>query len=246
MHSMRHSGKREAIVRNPGTLANWQSGCFADSVPLPTRFRIVPAECPEWRDSVWLGVHIHKHHYIRQYKRYHEGVDFPILVQRVHISLVVAMDANGLIGAGGGLPWRLPADLKHFRRKTVGKPILMGRRTFESIGRPLPGRENLVLTRDSGFDAGGTHRVASLDEALNWAHEGGFAELAVIGGAQVYALALPRVERLYLTRVHSAFDGDTHFPAIDWREWCEVEREDRAADDRHAHDFSFIELRRVG
>lgn len=155
------------------------------------------------------------------------------------------MDANGLIGADGDLPWRLPADLKHFKQNTVGRPILMGRRTFESIGRPLPKRDNLVLTRDAGFEADGVQRVASLDEALAFAHEHGHDELAVIGGAQIYALALPRVDRLILTCVHSAFAGDTHFPAIDWRDWREVERVDHPADDRHAYDFSFIELRRA-
>lgn len=155
------------------------------------------------------------------------------------------MDENGLIGAGGGLPWRLPADLKHFKRRTMGKPILMGRRTFESIGRPLPGRDNLVLTCDGAFSADGVHRVADLDEALDWARGQGAAELAVIGGAQVYALALPRVDRLVLTRVHSAFAGDTHFPAIDWPDWREVERKDYPADERHGYDFSFIDLERT-
>lgn len=163
----------------------------------------------------------------------------------MRISVVVAMDENGLIGADGDLPWRLPADLRHFKINTMGKPILMGRRTFESIGRPLPGRDNLVLTRDRGFAAEGVHRMAGLDAALAWAHAQGAQELAVIGGAQVYALALPRVQRLVLTRVHASFDGDTWFPALDWSEWRELARETHAADERHRYDFSFIELERI-
>lgn len=155
------------------------------------------------------------------------------------------MDTNGLIGADGDLPWRLPADLAHFKRTTLHKPILMGRRTFESIGRPLPKRQNLVLTRAHGFRADGVEPVASLDAALARCAARDDPELAVIGGARVYALALPRAERLYLTRVHASFVGDTRFPAIDWREWTEIERSEHAADERNAYDLSFIELRRV-
>lgn len=155
------------------------------------------------------------------------------------------MDENGLIGADGGLPWRLPADLKHFKRRTMGKPILMGRRTFESIGRPLPGRDNLVLTRDGTFNNEGVQRVASLDQACDWTRGQGAEELAIIGGAQIYALALPRVDRLVVTRVHGQFAGDTYFPEIDWQAWREIERKDHAADERHAYDFSFIVLARV-
>lgn len=154
------------------------------------------------------------------------------------------MDENGLIGANGGLPWRLPADLRHFKRRTIGKPILMGRRTFDSIGRALPGRDNLVLTRDVDFAAPGVRCVAGFRQAREIAREAGAKELMVIGGARVYELALPGAKRIYLTRVHEAFEGDTRFPAIDWDEWVQVRRDDHAADEKHAHDFSFIELRR--
>lgn len=177
--------------------------------------------------------------------RYHAAQNFTDWVQSVHISLVVAMDENGLIGADGGLPWRLPADLKHFKHRTMGKPILMGRRTFASIGKPLPGRTNLVLTRDPAFAAQGAHRVTDLDDALERARSEDADELAVIGGAQVYALALPRADRLVVTRVHGAFAGDTHFPSIDWQNWREIAREDYPADERHAYDFSFIDLARA-
>lgn len=162
----------------------------------------------------------------------------------VQISLVVAMDENGLIGAAGGLPWRLPADLKHFKRRTLGRPILMGRRTFESIGRPLPGRDNLVLSRDPAFVVDGVRRVADIDAAVDWARAQNVDELVVIGGAQVYALVLPRVDRLVLTRVHAACAGDTWFPELDWSAWHEVARETHAADDRHGYAFSFIDLER--
>lgn len=154
------------------------------------------------------------------------------------------MDQNGLIGAGGDLPWRLPEDLRHFRRKTVGKPILMGRRTFESIGRPLPKRDNLVLTRDASFAAEGVRRVGSFREARDAARAAGARELVVIGGAEVYALALPRVDVIYLTRVHDVFEGDTYFPGIDFEDWEQVARERHPADAEHPFAYSFIELRR--
>lgn len=155
------------------------------------------------------------------------------------------MDRNGLIGAGGALPWHLPADLKYFKRNTMAKPILMGRKTLESIGRPLPGRDNLVLTRDAAFRADGVSSFTSLATALEWSRGLGCGELAVIGGAQIYSLTLPQVDHLFLTRVHGVFAGDTWFPHVDWRAWNEVRREDHAPDARHAYPYSFIELERV-
>ena len=158
------------------------------------------------------------------------------------ISIIVAMDENNLIGANNRLPWHLPNDLKHFKRNTVGKPILMGRRTFESIGRPLPERVNLVLSRDAGFVAAGCHTVRSLDEAL--AHAGDAAELMVIGGSQLYALALPRTQRIYLTRVHGRFTGDTWFPELNEGEWDIVEQSPQVADERNPYAHSFLVLER--
>jgi dihydrofolate reductase len=158
------------------------------------------------------------------------------------ISLVVAMADNGVIGRGNSLPWRLPADLKRFRSLTLGKPVLMGRRTFESIGRPLAGRVNLVLTRDRRWAADGTLAVHTVAEALERSREA--PELMVIGGAQVYALALPLARRLYLTQVHADLPGDTFFPVFDPREWRDIERSDQPADERHAYALTFVTLER--
>jgi dihydrofolate reductase len=157
---------------------------------------------------------------------------------------VVAMAANGVIGRDGGLPWRLPDDLKRFKAITMGKPILMGRRTFESLGRPLPGRDNLVLTRARDWSAPGCRVVHSLDEALEAAGEA--AEVMVIGGAEIYALAWPRLERLELTEVHAEVEGDTRLDRFDPAEWREVAREHHPADERHALAFSFVTLERRG
>lgn len=158
------------------------------------------------------------------------------------ISLIVAMDENGLIGADGDLPWRLPNDLRHFKRTTMGKPILMGRRTFESIGKPLPGRESLILSR-RGYRAEGCRTVASLDQALEAA--GDSEELMVMGGAQVYAAALPLARRIYLTRIHDRFKGDTWFPDFDETDWDQLARQDHAADAENPHAHSFILLQRI-
>ena len=139
------------------------------------------------------------------------------------ISIVTALDEGGLIGSGGRLPWRLRGDLRRFRRLTMGKPVLMGRRTFESIGRPLDGRFNIVLSRRPGYVAAGVRSAASLEAAL--AAAAGAEELMVIGGAAVYALVLPRTDRLYLTRVRGRFEGEVYFPPWDESEWCEESRE---------------------
>ncbi len=155
---------------------------------------------------------------------------------------VVAMAANGVIGRDGGLPWRLPDDLRRFRAITMGKPILMGRRTYESLGRPLPGRENLVLTRDGGWSAPGCRVVHSLDETLAAASEA--AEVMVIGGAEIYRLAWPRLDRLELTEIHADVEGDTRLDTYDPAEWREVARELHPADERHPLSFSFVTLER--
>jgi dihydrofolate reductase len=158
------------------------------------------------------------------------------------ISLVVAVADNGVIGRAGRLPWHLPDDLKHFKAVTMGKPVLMGRRTFESVGRPLPGRRNLVLTRSHDFGAAGVERVGSMAEAMLLIHDA--AELCVIGGAEIYSLTLPLAERAYLTQVHAAVSGDTWFPLQQLKGWQELERTEHGVDERHEYPMSFLTLRR--
>ena len=161
---------------------------------------------------------------------------------RPSISLIVARDLNGVIGRDNALPWRLPADLRRFKTLTMGKPMLMGRRTFDSIGRALPGRLNLVLTRDRAWQAPGTVAVHSLDEAFKEAQ--GAAELMVIGGAELFKLVLPLAERVYLTDVEATLSGDTRSPDLVPEEWRELERSTRAADADHAHAMTFRTLER--
>lgn len=158
------------------------------------------------------------------------------------ISLLVAATENGVIGRDNGMPWHLPDDLKHFKALTLGKPVLMGRRTFDSIGRPLPGRTNLVLTHAAQGSVPGATVVADLDAALRAA--GSAAELIVAGGAQVYALALPRAARIYLTRIHAVIEGDTRLPDIDLTQWRETSRQLHPADARHPYAMSFVTLDR--
>jgi len=162
--------------------------------------------------------------------------------RRPAISLLVARAANGVIGRNNALPWHLPADLQRFKSLTMGKPILMGRRTFESIGRALPGRVNLVLTRDPAWRAPGALAVHSLEEAL--AHVGSAPELVVIGGAELFALVLPLTRQIYLTDIHATIPGDTLFPALAQDEWREVEKSAHAADARHEHAMTFRTLAR--
>jgi len=159
------------------------------------------------------------------------------------ISLVVAMTAGGVIGRGNQLPWHLPADLRHFRRLTTGKPVIMGRRTHESIGRPLPERTNIVVTRNAAYQAPGCVVVHSLEDALQAAAHHG--EAMVIGGAELYRQALPRADSIYLTLVRHEFEGDTLFPDLDAAEWREVERTDCEADDSNPWPYSFIQLQRI-
>ena len=159
------------------------------------------------------------------------------------ISLIVAVGAHDEIGKAGKMPWHLPADLKHFKANTLGKPVLMGRKTLEAIGKPLPERRNLVLTRDAAFRAPGCETVASLDEAI--ARSQPAPELMVIGGGEVYRLAWPRAGRIYLTRIAAVIEGaDTFFPALDDGGWREVSREDHRADAKNPYDYSFITLER--
>jgi dihydrofolate reductase len=156
--------------------------------------------------------------------------------------LVAALDRNGAIGRGNQLPWHLPDDLKRFKARTLGHPVLMGRRTAESIGRALPGRTNLVLTRSAVAPYAGQVPVSSLHHALG---QVGDQPLIVIGGAEVYALALPHADELWLTRVATEVDqADAFFPAIDAAAWREVSSEAHPTDDRHAHGFEFVDYAR--
>jgi dihydrofolate reductase len=159
------------------------------------------------------------------------------------VALIVAMTPAGVIGRDNGLPWHLPDDLRRFKALTIGKPIVMGRRTFESIGRPLPARRNIVLSRRAGPVPEGVILVRDWPAAL--AAAGDAPEIMVIGGAEVYALAMPAARRLYLTIVHGEIAGDARFPTIDEREWREIERSERAADARHAYALTYSTLERV-
>lgn len=159
------------------------------------------------------------------------------------ISIIVAASTNNVIGAEGNLPWRLSDDLRRFKATTMGKPIVMGRKTWDSIGRPLPGRQNIVITRQPDFVAEGCDVVASIDEAVSAA--GGAEEIMVIGGSQVYALFLPLADRVYLTRVHAECAGDAFFSELDEREWRLTSEESHQADERNQFDYSFRRYDRI-
>lgn len=158
------------------------------------------------------------------------------------ISLIVAASSNNVIGRDGGLPWHLPDDLRLFKRVTTGKPVIMGRRTFESIGKPLPDRRNIVMTRDPDYAATGCEVVSSVSEAIDLV--GGADEVMIIGGGQVYRDFLPRADRIYLTRVQEEVAGDTFFPEIDETAWQLVSSEHHDADDKHRHAFEMMVLER--
>jgi len=162
------------------------------------------------------------------------------------ISLIWGQDENGLIGKDNQLPWRLPADMKWFRKHTMGKLILMGRKTFESIGKPLPGRTNIVITRQN-IEIEGCRVVHSPEQAIRLAEELGpdADELMVMGGAEIYAQFLSEADRLYITDVHAAFEGDAWFPKFDRTAWVESYREDHAADEANPHAYSFIIMERI-
>jgi len=165
------------------------------------------------------------------------------------IALVVAMAENRVIGIDGGLPWRLPSDLRRFRQITMGKPVIMGRKTWESIGKPLAGRANIVVSRDRGFAAQGAQAAASLHAALDLARNAEIApdvmaEICVIGGGQIYAEALPMADRLYVTHVSAMPQGDTLFPAIESDHWEAVVREALAAGERDSADLEFVTYER--
>lgn len=166
----------------------------------------------------------------------------------MEIVLVVAVAENGVIGAGGAIPWRLKSDLARFKALTIGKPVVMGRKTFVSIGRPLPGRTNIVVTRDQGFRADGVVVTRSFTDAKAIATGDALrrlaTEIAVIGGAEIYAQWMDSADRLEITEVHARPDGDTRFPAIDLAAWEEVVRERNPAGPRDSADFSYVTYRR--
>lgn len=148
------------------------------------------------------------------------------------LSLIVAVAENGVIGRDNRLPWHLPGDLKYFKAMTLGKPVLMGRKTWESLGRPLPGRPNVVITRDPAFQADGASVGHSLDEGLRLARDlaGPEGEVMVIGGADLFRACLDQADRLYLTEVHRAYDGDVFFPPLDRSRWVEASRQHHDGD----------------
>ena len=160
----------------------------------------------------------------------------------MRISIIAALSTNRVIGRDNALPWRLPADLQHFKTITMGKPVIMGRRTFESIGRPLPGRINVVVTTNAAFQVDGCHVVQSIEQALELTQE--HDEIMVIGGASFYQQMLPHAVRMYLTLVHAVIDGDAYFPDYDESDWHISERQDFPADDRNQYDYSFVVLER--
>lgn len=169
------------------------------------------------------------------------------MIDGVRIAFIVAAAENGIIGRDGQLPWRLPSDLRYFRKLTMGKPVLMGRKTYLSIGKPLDGRDNIVLTRRGDFSAPGIHIAASTDDAIakavSCAKARGVDEIQVIGGAEVYRTLLPFADRLYLTRVSASPEGDATF-VFDAHEWTEVAREQMVRTEKDAHDAVFITLDR--
>jgi dihydrofolate reductase len=158
------------------------------------------------------------------------------------ISLIAAMTDNRVMGADNLLPWHLPADLKRFKKLTLHKPVIMGRKTWESLPNPLPNRKNIVVTRDEGYLAEGGVVAGSAVEAL--AEAGDAEEVMIIGGAELYAEFLPRADRMHLTLVHGDIEGDVHFPAFDPAEWVEKARRDHPADQDHAYSFTFLRLER--
>ncbi len=158
------------------------------------------------------------------------------------LSLCVAMDKNRLIGCENALPWHLPADLKHFRAVTMGKTIIMGRKTYESIGRPLPGRLNVILSRNPLLTLAGCQVLHRLDEVLAFSQQ--YEESVVIGGASVYDKLLPEVQRMYVTWVDGEFRGDTYFPQFEPEQWQEMERHVFPADAKNAYSYCFSLLER--
>lgn len=155
------------------------------------------------------------------------------------VSLLLAASENNVIGKNNRLPWHLPDDLKYFKNLTWGLPILMGRKTFDSIGKPLPGRKSIVITRDQDWQHEGVVVVHAIDDAIKMAESFGAKEIFVIGGAQIFNTTLPAANRIYLTRIHQQFDGDVFFPEISESEWELVSSRFLAADEKNVYDHTY-------
>ncbi|WP_099351586.1 dihydrofolate reductase [Fredinandcohnia onubensis] len=160
------------------------------------------------------------------------------------ISLLVAMDKNQLIGKDNDLPWRLPADLAYFKRVTMGHPIIMGRKTYDSIGRPLPGRENIIVTRDTSYKAEGCKVIHSIEEIVKMNQQTD-QELFVIGGAEIFKEILPYSDRLYITEINEGFDGDTYFPAFDKAKWKVISKEQGIKNEKNPYDYTFLVYEKI-
>lgn len=159
------------------------------------------------------------------------------------VSLIWAMAKNRVIGNHNTLPWHLPADLRHFRDTTTGHCIIMGRKNYESIGRPLPNRNNIILTNNPSFEAAGCIVVHCIEQALQQCRE---EEIFIIGGAEIYRLFLPLAQRLYITEIDAEADGDTFFPEYDTQEWQETERRSYHSDEKNPYSYSFVKYQRTG
>jgi dihydrofolate reductase len=165
----------------------------------------------------------------------------------MRLSLIAALSTNDVIGRDNQIPWRLSTDLKRFKELTMGHHLIMGRKTFESVGRPLPGRTNVVITRRPDFRADGVVVVNSLEDAIHLASEAGDQEPFIAGGAEIYRLSIHRADRMYLTRVHTDIEGDTYFPEFDdVSEWRLVDAEHLEADEKNEYAFSFLTYDRAG
>ncbi len=160
------------------------------------------------------------------------------------ISIIAAISEKGVIGAGNELLWHLPEDLKNFKKLTLGKYILMGRKTWESIGKPLPGRTNIVITREPVYEAVGCVIVNSIEEALEVARANNQDEIFIIGGGEIYKKTLPLADRLYLTHVHTDLPGDTFFPEVDWSQWQKVDEKSYDQNSDHPYSFTMAEYRK--
>lgn len=154
------------------------------------------------------------------------------------LSIITAMDQNRLIGRDNALPWHLPADLAFFKKTTLGKPILMGRKTYESIGRPLPGRQNIIISRDPNYRIDGCDTATGIEQALEMIKNQ--PEAMLIGGSSLYQQTIDLADKLYITFIHSQFEGDAWFPEIPSQNWVESAREDHSADDKNAYNYSFV------
>ena len=157
----------------------------------------------------------------------------------VVISFIVAVSENNVIGKNNKLPWRLPTDMKYFKNITWGMPVIMGRKSYESLGEPLRGRANIVVTRNKDWKAEGVQVVQSIDQAINVAAQTDAKEIFILGGGEIFAAALPTADRIYLTRVHENFDGDAFFPELKKEEWKLVSNRDCAPDDKNLYALSF-------